>query len=1267
MRVLFFFFLGFTFWGASLLAQQTPSFTLDIQGHQTWTVRLGFGDPELLRREGIAPGQPLLDQHLIAKVEGTVYRIITVSGNFDSKLGPVFQDFKVTLDGERWKGVLGKFSLEGGGLARSRSLMGVRLSYLGDGFTIEGLASRAQGIPEVKVFKGTTERRELSFFLNDPQAPWRPAPYAKSLHGLLFWRLRKPYIPEFSAVSLVLEPMDAFLSVLDDYGLGYLREEFPEGFTEGLKEGQGFLVLDDGGDVLLLKADPKGILRQAIRDAIEAYNGKHHLSGEGAMRYPFAEGSELEERFLRELLGLASVRVDEDGYLLSAAGKDRYLLLAKEVVPESLSLLVRAPGETDFHGLPQGFSYHLFPDQGILRLDFPDDFFRDDAALKVSFATPRGTRVFTLGAAVVPGSERVYRNGKRLTRGVDYSIDYQVPGILTLFKGLSEQETLRVEFERARGELGGAAPYQRDILGLSLILPSGARLRLLRAADEGRPSPSTAVMPNTHTVGGLELSGEEGGWDYRVVLGASENVYPPGDNRRIPARNRIEAIAPAEAPDGVYVVFGHRNGITVYHDGAFASYIQELGGRSVNALLYLPDEQVLLCGTNGGLTVVDLSLASPFDWVSSYRTLRKGERGEEGIPGQGVLALAAGEDAVLLATETNLAFVPLGKLLEPKEWKVVPLPEGTKPTSLAWIRGEVYLGTDQGLFRLQGKDWEPVIGSPWSVRDLLFDPSSGVLYIATPEGVRLLDPIGGRGLGWIGYGTDVNSLALWEGKLLYGTAEGLFQAGEGKPLLEGMITALGTAGGSLWVGSEADADYRLSLWVIPSGGGVQEFPQETTHIPGEDTSHYRDIPPAGHTARGVIATVHLSRKLPFGEAYIDLDTVWPGFQGIGMFGKADVHGVGMGLSFQGEDIQGELGGNFWVRRLFTSPEEELQGRLSLRWSPGPILELSLTPDYRFLREGAQFLLPYSLGSTWDLGGGRLSLGVNGQGAWRGRWEIQGSLRGNLQFSPFENWRVELSLGQPFSLPPRLGRGSLAFSLRGTGKLPGGTPWSLTWKEDLRTTGPHPSGSRNIVLDLSFPSLSWGRVQLASSLRPTWKDDGRQWSLRLGANLRFRRGDLSVNLSPSFLLGQHRPSGTWRQGLGLELWLRPPALHWGRLELRASVSWERLYNELYGERVSLGGNLKLSLDLGKDGRMSLSWRKEGLDLDGSLHLPGLWGAPDLSLKASLRGGKLKGSVALDLSRSLGGGWGVTLGGGYLFSLDGGWRQAGYIQLNADVSF
>ena len=1266
MRFLFF-FLGFVVLGATLLAQQTPSFTLDIQGHQTWTVRLGFGNPELLRQEGITPGQPLLDQHLTAKVEGTVYRIVTVSGNFDSKLGPVFQDFKVTLDGERWKGVLGKFSLEGGGLARSRSLMGVRLSYLGDGFTVEGLASRAQGIPDVKVFKGTTELKERSFFLNDPQAPWRPASYATSLHGLLFWKLREPYIPGFSAVSFVLGPMDAFFSILDDYGLGYLREEFPEGFAEELKEGQGFLVLDDGGDVLLLKADPKGILRQAIRDAIEAYNGEHHLSGEEAKRYPFAEGSELEERFLGELLGLASMRVDEDDYPLSAAGKDRYLLLAKEVVPESLSLLVRGPGETDFHGLPQGFSYHLFPDQGILRLDFPDDFFRDDAALKVSFATPRGTRVFTLGAAVVPGSERVYRNGKRLTRGVDYSIDYQVPGILTLFKGLSEQETLRVEFERARGELGGAAPYQRDILGLSLILPSGARLRLLQAADEGRPSPTTAVMPNTHTVGGLELSGKEGEWDYRVVLGASENVYPPGDNRRIPARNRIEAIAPVEAPDGVYVVFGHRNGITVYHGGAFASYTRELGGRKVNALLYLPDEQVLLCGTNGGLTVVDLSLASPFDWVSSYRTLRKGERGEEGLPGQGVLVLAVGGDTVLLATEANLAFVPPGRLLEPKEWRVVSLPEGIEPTSLAWINGAVYLGTDQGLFRLQGEDWDPVVGFPWPVRDLLFDPSSGVLYIATPEGVRLLDPVGGRGLGWIGYGTDVHSLALWKGELLYGTAGGLFRAREGEALLEGMITALGAAGGSLWVGSEADVDYRLSLWRVSPAGEIEEFPQETTHIPGEDTSCYSDIPPTGHTARGVSAKVHLSRALPFGEVYLDLDTVWPGFQGIGMFGKADVHGIGMGLSFQGEGIQGELGGNFWVRKLFTSPEEELRGRLSLRWSPGPTLELSLTPGYRLLKEGRQFLLPYSLGSTWDLGGGRLSLGVNGQGAWRGRWEIQGSLRGNLQFSPFENWRVELSLGQPFSLPVRLGRGNISASLRGTGKLPGGRSWTLNWKEDIRITGSQPSGSRDISLDLSFPSFSWGGMQLASSLRPTWKDDGREWDLGLGANIRFKRGDLSVSLSPSFLLGQHRPSGTWRQGLSLKLWLRPPVLPWGKLELQGGLSWERLYNERYGERISLGGDLRLSLDLGKEGRMSLSWRKEGLDLNGSLRFPELWGAPDLSLKASLRGGKLKGSVALDLSRSLGGGWGVTLGGGYLFSLDGGWRQAGYIQLNADVSF
>ncbi|RLE28403.1 hypothetical protein DRJ54_06620, partial [Candidatus Acetothermia bacterium] len=604
--------LAFPLWGQ----EQTDSLTLEVIGQKTWTVRYGIGDPGALASEGLYPGQLYLDQSLRADITGTALGFLTLEASFDDQLGPGFQHFVLKLDQPPWQGLLGDFYVGRGELGvYNKKLLGVKLSYQGEGFIASALAARLEGISESRTFRGQAAQAEVTFSYHDPERPWLPAPYAVNLDGPYFWPLKAPYVEGFSQPQLALRT-DGLDSYLADYGLGYLMEVLKEDPSSELSEG-AYLVLRDSGDVLVLNSPPDGLLRNRIREAIDTYNDLHGLSGHDRKRYPFVAGSELERAFLQGLEAYAQVELDRELYPFAEAGRRRYLLLGeKDVIEDSLAIELLPPGGTGFRPIGDpafaDYSWDLYPESGVLKIEFPEDFFGDDAAVHVTFRYRRTGDVFMLGLSVVPGSERVYLNGEPLTRGTDYTIDYET-GVLVLFVTLTEADELKVDFERQRGGLGGYAEYERVFLGGTLSVPGYEDLKvsLWRALDLGRPGPTTRTMPNTHTVGGLSMGGESDGWDYSLSFSASENVFPPGDNQRVAAPNRVNDIALAEAPDGQYVVFAHQNGLTVYHADGFSSYAgaQGLGGRAVRALLALPGR--LLCATDAGLTVVRLADPAP--------------------------------------------------------------------------------------------------------------------------------------------------------------------------------------------------------------------------------------------------------------------------------------------------------------------------------------------------------------------------------------------------------------------------------------------------------------------------------------------------------------------------------------------------------------------------------------------------------------------------------------------------------------------------------
>jgi len=1251
LALLFILTLIFPAWG--LLGQeQAASFTIDVTGQKTWTIRYGIGDPEALALENIYPGQLYLDQSLWADITGSALGFINLEASFDDRLGPGFQHFVLKLDQDPWHGELGDFYVGRGELGvYNKKLLGARLTYQVQDFTVSGLAARLEGISESVTFRGQAAQMEAVFSYEDPEDPWKPAPYANEIEGAYFWPLRAPFVEGFSEVQLSLPMTTQLQGFLRDYGLGWLSEVLAEEPAVDLSSGD-YLVLRDEGDVLILRTSPNVLLRRRIQDAIDTYNDLHQLSGSERKTYPFILDSDLERAFLTGLFPHAALEVSGEGYPLPEAGRRRYLLFGeRDVIEESLELWVRPAGEEDFLPISEprfsDFAWSLYPKEGVLKISFPDDFFQEGAALKVSFRYRRVGDVFMLGLSVVPGSERVYLNGKLLSRGTDYTIDYET-GVLVLFITLTEDDELKVDFERQRGGLGGYTEYERVFLGATLEY-GDMEASLYRAVDLGQPDPATRTMPNTHTVGGIRMSGEAGDWDYDLSFGASENVFPLGDNERIAAQNRINDIAAFSAPDGEYVVFAHQNGLTVYHQGKFSSYGagQGLGGRKVAALLALPDR--LLCATDSGLTVVRLWDQNPFDRVASWVRIYQ----EDGFPGEEGLALAMGEGVVYLATDQAVAVFSPGDSEIPDSWTRLSLPEGERPRALAAAEGKLYLGGQEGLYLWTGEDWMKFPDVPGPVNDLL--AREDALYVATGQGVRILRA--GAGAGWLSAGEAVHALASFQGRLWWGTDSGLYSEGQKGPVLKGAFTAL-SGGAVLWAGTEADVAYELDLWRL--GPEPERFPQSETHIDGQDLGHFQDAPASAHTARGLAGSLNFSRKLGDWDFSIGAGTRWPGYQAIGSTSTSDAHGVSFTARYQDESLSATIQGRWDVLNLFTSPKGKLSGVVKVSWDAGPKFSLSLTPVYS---EQGRFDMGYKLSSAWKGDLWSANAAISGELAGPD-WYTAGRLEGRLAWTPSSSWQFEARGVRPFRSRGHPGDEEFVLALKwteGTDLL----SWNASWTETLK----------HRLLNATWTRSSNGRVDLRWK---TWEFDGGRLAPRATLSLEATpqetrwsvqgRGQLEVekeNFQLGATFGQGYRPATERRERTFSLSLRWESGAWGAFKpaLTWKRSWQLLTHPRYGEKLTQDQEATLRLswepDLPWTNELTLTYKgREGsFSLTDRFAWPLELGTISVQASATSKQGKLEGKVSGAYGQPLAEGWDLGLELGYAF---GGEKSSDFVQ-------
>jgi len=1283
--------------GASVLGQekpQTPSFTLNVSGEKTWTLRLGLGSPGLLSGEKLPPDQLVLHQTLRAEIEGKALDFLTLQASFNDQLGPGFQEFVVLVDKAPWKGELGRFVVgtEGDVLGvYNKRVLGARGEYAGDGFAVRGLLARLEGVSESRVFRGERGLAEVTFTFEDPEQPWRPAPYPLALEGLAHWTLARTFVEGLSKVALAFKDSAELWSFLTDWGLGYLEETLRASLVVELREGQ-YLVIESEPQALALRAAPRVLLRQQLQDRIDEYNRKEGLTGKDRKSYPFSEESDLDVQFLSKLAQFAGIKVDEDFYPLSEPLFRRFLALGeRDVLEGSLELAFKLPGQAD--SVPStdpavaDFRWRLHSGPGILEINFPETFFRPGAALSVKFAYKREGISFGLGLSVVPGSERVYLNGKLLAREVDYTIDYEA-GLLLLFPSLSPEDVLQVDFERQRGALGVPTEYERYFLGLELTVAGwdGLRLGVYRAMDLGQPGPTSRTMPNTHTIATLSLLGQVAGWDYRLSLGGSENVFPSDDNARVPLPNRINDVAGVRAADGEYVVFAHQNGLTVYKDGTFAGYgaAQGLSGRAARTILPLPD--LLLVGTEAGLTLIQLDGSKPFDRVRNWFRLypedwNKERPLENRIRGKSILALALGQGQLWLATEEEVVSLGLGQVQSPKDWRRIPLPEGGVRSTDLWAGdGGLYLGTDQGLWFFAGESWRaiPEVNTKvWALTGRGKD-----VLVATDQGIHVLRDQ--AQVGWVDSGRPVYALALREDLLWWATDDGLRREGKGDPVVRGKVTAVGAAGETVWAGGEADENFQVRLWRV--GARVETFEPRHTKIDGRDTGSFRDIPAAEHSRVGLSGSLTLARTFGDWKWQISAFSRLPGYEEIGRAGRSDSHGLGISGSLASGALALDLRLRWDVRDLTSRASSKVVGGLEARWTGSPTFSVSLTPSL----SGDGLWNWSKLESAWRVGLSdstqTFSWSLSGAGNLTyPAFFLGGDGRASVRWRPVPDWTFEGSWSRPFRTRGAPGDEVFVLSASWSSSAQKVT-WTASWQETLRHTlaADRWTGERLVQAALRLPTWQAQRVEIAPRLNVAWRSGSGEDRLNgtLSATLVQGPATLSLSLTggQSYRPASERLERTFGLSVGWD--------HSGWGGVRPSLRWDRtatlLTHPRYPDQLTETDEvvLRLAIEPARQpwrDSVTLTWRPREARLSLANQLQ--WRLPSGSLasraSATLKGSTLEGKIDVEVgvpidailrvfgARPVGDNWAFNAELGYLVGAKPGQAPAHALTLGATL--
>ncbi len=1112
------------------VAQEDESYSVQLDGRKTWSLQWGFGDALGLAASGLSAGQLSLDQTLAVDISGEALSILTVEAHFNDQQADSLQSLAIYLDTDRLDGVLGDFVAAGiGGLAAfGKKMRGLQLEYTLGGAVLTGVASKLEGISETKTYVGQKAHEEITYSKYSPDDPSRLSSYERGIDGLHAYPLTVYYVEEFSEVDLVFASTNGLQGTLNEYGLSYLVEFLGEGGSFSLDSWE-FLILEveeNQDQVLLLSEDVDDLVRDRLEEAIDLYNEENDLSGDDKKEYPFSRDTGYEIEFLERVAADVQIAVDSEIHPILDAVRNRYYDLGREgVVVDSVVVEVSEDGET-FDPITDpayaDYAVEVFSEEGILDIDFPEAFFSDESAIRVSFDYTVTGGIFMLGLSIIPESDRVSVNDEPLVRDTDYLIDYEI-GMLALLIEVQETDVIRIDYERFSGGIfGGGADYATYFYGLTLDWPVSEALTIQASLLQSAEDPgsvtdpeSVKTMPNRHTVAGLSGRVSLDDFSADFLIAYSNDRFPYDDNARINRPNEIAAIA----SDEEYVFFGHRSGLAVKRGNEWLTYGTQhgLAGTSIRAIAV--EEEILFIGTNSGLTVVSLDGISPLDRIGNWTNYYASE--EAGLPSASITALWIDNEDLWVGTEAGLVGVHTEELDQPEAWSRFDDAPFETVTALVGDGESLYVGTVDGLYLqdpLTGT-WDRLPGSEGTeIHDLAV--SGGTLYVASSRGLRSYRD--GIGTGWLVLGEEVSAVEVVDGMVFYGTEAGLIDASNPDPMLaDSSVTALAQHGGTLWIGSEANANYELTIWSLAED--LEAFGSSETGIDGRDPFGFVDANPEEHTTEGFV------ERASFRHAGDDFtlsgrfENVSPTYRSIGSTGRSDLTGWDLAGTWElgseanvsashTYDIVGRLGGD---------PAITTSNDLSLEWTFGPSLTAaahretsnrdsdvegpeSTETSYRFALRDRVFAERLEIGLSWSdvytwsvqmvepRRDSRLSLSVSG--------------------AILPSWSAQLEWGRPI----RVSEGEWS----GSERLTFGTAWAgadaladyeidytLDWSRSI--PGGTSRRDHEIELDVDVVPFEVSGWAITPGARIGASSDESDVDINARLTGRGRRGDLSI--------------------------------------------------------------------------------------------------------------------------------------------------------------
>ncbi|MFB6290838.1 MAG: hypothetical protein ABEJ25_03825 [Candidatus Bipolaricaulia bacterium] len=1176
------------------LTVQTGSFKIDLQGKKTWTVKFGIGDGKSLSRVGYPSNSYSLSQTLKVNTTGQLGEYFTLSANLNDTKPGYLQKFELKMDTDNWDGRLGDFSTgKENFTVYNKKLLGLELSGELGGSELNVVAGRLEGISETKVFYGNIGESKVEYSLYRGETKLEEASYTKNIRGLQYYELPTEYVKGFTVPKLDFETSEGLWKFLDQRALGYLKEEIIEEPASELSSSQ-FAVVSKELDYLILLENWQSLVRNRVKNYIARYN--RTLPEEQKKEYPFNSGTDYEKKFLTELSNYVGLSLGESRLQLTEYKQNRFYYLGRTGVKEDeFKLEVRRDGEWKNVESLSGFDFELYPEKGLIGLDFPEQFFVDleNSRIRARFQYEISGKMYNLGLSVAPNSEKVYLNGNLLQRNTDYSIDYET-GSLLIFRDLGPNDKIKVDFERARGGLGGFAQYARSMYGFSTSMKSdyglvlGVNLFQARDSAPENLSPEIPTMPNVHTVGGVSARYERNGWNGLVRFAGNVNRFPSDDNKRANLPNRVVKIISLSGVGYDMTIFGHKNGFTVNGPEGWESYGPEdgLAGNNVNDGMIVGD--LLFLGTNAGVTTIELTGPAPFaratNWKSYYES--------DGLPKAEVVGLARHGEKVWAATGSKIAQTTIDALAEDKGWEEIPSDFGKDLSllSIAYMDGHLWLGTDRGLYLYdisKGSLSESDPRLTGLINDM--EVAGDNLYVATRDG---LTRVGLKSKpDELVKDTAVESLSVEGGNVWFGTDRGFTKVGSPTRYGRKTVTALLSDGSKVWAGSKGySSEDGRELVIYELGEGLKEFYTDETNIKGVDGDRFRNIDPSLHTDKGVYFQAKVGKKLDLWARDVSFSTsfeyVQPTYSPIGKLKRRDEVTTGISLDAGiTESFSLGLSSSYSVSSLSTDKRSwSITNKLSADWKTVVDTTTAITWT---TKKGGVTVLGLDLGLTKTLLEksltGSLDFSAARETDSSGAGDNYASITAELGISPGDSTLVNLSYSYPLTFGPLSRRADekLGWKVdysRGV-SLDGdyGAQLKLNGKgnvQDLLSGGSRGFKNKSEVR-LDFDRLSLGMVDLTPYISLSWK--GTNYSNEFTGEVSSRGKFLGVSsrttLSRTLSLSSSSKLVEYKDTIKGKISYSADGL---TPELNYSLSRNLLSHPNFGKKTRYNGNLTLGV-------------------------------------------------------------------------------------------